>query len=234
MPNVFYSYKVTDKEAFFDVHELHHFKVLRLKIGDEIRFIDGNGSLFKGKIRKILSNMAIASIEESHRRHKEWKDRIILCLASSKWHRERLLIEKAIELGIDEIVEFESQYSVAHIRKFEKIDLLVRNAMKQSMNLFKPKIRLFSDFNDFIDWMRIQNDTKFILLDPNGERINDTMIPKGDLGLIVGPEGGFSKQELEIFNSLNLQRVKLGDRILRFETAALTGVIIFSYLKGRM
>ncbi|MDI3495374.1 MAG: rRNA (uracil1498-N3)-methyltransferase, partial [Pseudothermotoga sp.] len=59
MPNVFYSYKVDSREAFFDSHEIQHFKVLRLKKGDEIQFTDGQGNLFRGKITKISSDVAI-------------------------------------------------------------------------------------------------------------------------------------------------------------------------------
>jgi len=234
MPNIFYSCKVIDREAFFDEHEVHHFKVLRLKKGDEIRFTDGKGGLFEGKIQKVSTKEAVANIEKIQRISKEWKDRIFLCLASSKWQRERLLIEKAVELGVDCIVEFKSEKSVVQDRKIEKLDLLVRNSLKQSFNLFKPEIMLFNNLNDFINWAGSQHDLHFVLFDFNGERLNNIVIPRGDIGLIIGPEGGFSKFDLEKLDSLNPLKVKLGERILRFETAALVGIIVFSYLKGKL
>lgn len=235
MPNVFYSYKVIDnKKAFFDEHEVHHFKVLRMKKGDEISFTDGNGYLFEGKIQRISSNEATANIEKVQKFSKDWKDRIFLCLASSKWQRERLLIEKAVELGVDCIVEFKSENSIVKGREIEKLELLVRNSMKQSVNLFKPEIMLFDSLDDFIEWAKSRCDLQFVLFDFNGERLKDIVIPSDDVALIVGPEAGFSNSDLEKLDSLNPLRVKLGERILRFETAALAGIIIFSYLKGRL
>jgi len=234
MPNVFYCYRVNSKEAFFDSHEVQHFKVLRLKKGDEIQFTDGQGNLFRGKITKISSDVAIAAIEEVQKKVKDWEGKIILCISSSKWQRERLLIEKAVELGVDEIVEFKSENSVVKDRKIEKLKLLIRKSMKQSANLFKPVLRYFDDFQDFVQWLKVQNETDFVLFDFSGKKFRDTVISKDNVGIIIGPEGGFSKGEIDIFDSLGIFKVKLGDRILRFETAALTGIVIISYIKNRL
>lgn len=234
MPNVFYSYKVDSREAFFDSHEIQHFKVLRLKEGDRIQFTDGKGNLFKGKIKKISSDTAVVTIEEIQKKVRGWKEKIILCISSSKWQRERLLIEKAVELGVDEIVEFKSENSVIKDRKTEKLELLIRNSLKQSANLFKPTLRYFDEFQSFIQWIKAQNETNFILFDFSGKNIRDIVISKDNIGIIIGPEGGFSRNEIDIFDSLGVSKVKLGDRILRFETAALAGIIIISYFKNRL
>jgi len=130
-----------------------------------------------------------------------------------RWERTRLLIEKCVELGADEILLYRFERS-QHSVSLEKSLLVVREAAKQCRRYLFPKVKMVENL-DF--------DEKAITLDPDGSVNLLEMDVSGSITIVVGPEGGFSEREKELLKQRTIL-VNLGRKILRFETAAILTV----------
>lgn len=216
MPNAFYVFEVQDDLVFLDPFESQHLKTVRVKPGDEVTCIDGSGGIYrvimdsiekKGSRGKVISRTLV----------KRDKKFITVSVAATKWPRLRLVIEKATELGVNEIEIFESLRSVARVDK-EKTDrykAVVREAAKQSINPFFPIINIHKGLPHYEPSMLN------ILLDFNGKKMfyfRDKINSTEAIRLLIGPEGGFTEEEIETFRDSGIL-VSLGRRVLRVETA---------------
>lgn len=216
MPNAFYVFEVQDDTVFLDPFESNHLKTVRIKQGDEITCIDGLGGIYrvvvdslerKGSKGRILSREIV----------KRDKKNITVSVAATKWPRLRLVVEKATELGVNEIEIFESSRSIAKADK-EKADrykAVVREAAKQSINPFFPVVNIHKGLP------HQDSSTLNILLDFAGERMfdfKDKIASTESIRLLIGPEGGFTQEEIVGYRDSGIL-VSLGRRVLRVETA---------------
>ena len=212
-----------DGLAHFDEHEVHHLRVMRYSKGSEIKFTDGNGKLFLGK----LINRDTATIVKLIKTQKKPLPKIYIISAPVRWERTRFMVEKSVELGVSGLIFMNTNRTtrLETESKLKKVTLIARNAIKQCGSLYIPSVLRFSDF-DFPP-----NSTK-LMLDPEGETTLSKIIHiKERVVIAVGPEGGFTKEEKTSFESMEFKKIKMGSRILRTETAvivALTAINILS------
>ena len=133
-------------------------------------------------------------------------------------------VEKAVELGVDEISFLKSANSERSVLKMERIERIVVSAMKQSMKAFMPKLNELQALNQFVK--SCTQSVKLIAHLEDGEKkfISDYAKPNGDYCIMIGPEGDFSPPEIE--NALNqkFKSVSLGMSRLRTETAGVAVV----------
>ena len=197
--------------------ETRHLKALRLKSGDNIELFDGKGNVAKGILEFVgkKANVKISKIERSAQVLPE----IILWTAIPKGERADWLIEKAVEVGVSKIVPIIFRYSVVKPKKtkVERWKRLAVAACAQSKRAFIPEILEPITFKQALKSVK---DEKLILCHQDGRNIKDLKLNKKKLILIVGPEGGFDKSELEI----KADKLKLNKNILRTETAAVVSV----------
>ncbi|MCX6112341.1 MAG: RsmE family RNA methyltransferase [Proteobacteria bacterium] len=222
------------KGASLDIPEelIHRIKnVLRINDGDLVEFIDGKGLLVKTEVtgenrNKIFKVRSIENIK---------KDKPILGLAVSLIRRERfdLLVEKAVELGVDVIIPIETEYSrpfgpESYPKLIERWQKIADQALSQCKRIFKCRIDNVTKIQDAINNKNFDEKMFFHF---GGEKLNNDSIKEGRSHLfIIGPEGGFSPNEVDLFNKNNIKFYSLTDNILRTETAAFYVLSVANFL----
>lgn len=220
MPNIFFC-TPEDKTAIFDEHETNHLKVVKKSIGDEVVCTDGKGYKYTVKLNEIGKKRSFGEILESKYIEDTNPLKLILFAPSGKWERLRWILEKSVELGVDKIFITKTAFSNRdYTNKKEKIKLVIRDSCKQCIRYNFPEFEII----DFVNIFRFTPKNTFFL-DFNGEKFPENF--EGDAAIIVGPEGGFTEEELTILRK-NFKGLTLGKKILRFETAALVSLSYFA------
>lgn len=220
--NIFYappSQVKNDIIELMDQEADHASKVLRASEGDVLHIVDGDGGRYQGPIRRITKKTIQVEIEE-HRQDPPPEPTLILGLGIIK-KRDRLefAVEKAVELGASRICLFRSRRTVKENVRMDRLESIAISAMKQSLRAWLPEISFHHSFENMIDDFpdatvlaaheKIETDV-FDLPDQEDET----------LLLLVGPEGGFTSEEISLLKRRNARLVSLGPNRLRTETAA--------------
>ena len=235
---------VKEKRATVTGQELEHMRrVLRLRPGDRVTLFDNTGWEHEGIIRSYSSRAAEIEITSSNRPERESKLEIILAQAVGKGEKMDFVVEKATELGVRTIVPFLSSHAVPRIdakksvRRQERWQKIALGAAKQSGRTRIPEILALSDFTSLVSksWPCEQK----LLFGPgeSGEtlrKVTDHQAHPGSVLLVIGPEGGFTQEELSQASQHGFRTVQLGRRILRTETAAVAALSIVQFLWGDM
>jgi len=205
----------------------HLVKVLRKNIGDIVHFTNGNGLLAKGAIRMISSNSVDIELTESHLKQPP-KPQLTMVVAPTKNNdRYEWFLEKATEIGVREITPIITRYSEKKKINFERAERVLISSMKQSYQFYKPKINSIINFSDFL----IQNNDFKIMANLKTTRLitaND--LKSNNICLMIGPEGGFSDEEIIEARGNNILEISLGKNRLRSETAAVHSLSIIKTL----
>ena len=220
----------------------HIRKVLRLKAGDEILVFDGLGKEFEGTI--IEEGRLFVMVKIQHIFSSKGDSPLEVTLAQSLLKGEKMdyLIQKATELGVKEIIPFFSSRSVPLLEKsrglnrhhrWEKIAI---EASKQCGRGVVPKIEFLQDYSDMLH-AASTDDLRLILWEREGVKLKEVLErskEKTKIFFAIGPEGGFSQEEVEKSKRAGFVAVTLGRRILRAETASLCLLSILQYERGDM
>jgi len=202
----------------------HCIKVLRKQVGDEINLIDGKGTFYKAKITNANPKKCEFEIIETIKEPKPSFHRHLAIAPTKNMDRMEWLIEKVTELGIDEISFFQSFHSERKIIKIDRLEKKVISAMKQSLKAKKPILNELKAYksildnakevNKFIAYVDFDNETHF---KNELDKVTDTLV-------LIGPEGDFTEEEVQMAVSKGFKKVSLGKSRLRTETAALAAV----------
>ncbi|MEO0225731.1 MAG: RsmE family RNA methyltransferase [candidate division WOR-3 bacterium] len=218
------SSNITQKDFLITNSEARHIiRVLRKKIDDELFFTDGCGWQYRGRITEMRNLVIKGEVLESTFIPREPGVRLTLAFGLLKGARNDFLIEKCTELGVYAFQPFLSRYSVIHkpgpnkILRFSKI---AQAAMKQSLRTILPAILPVIPFSTLIDNLKDFNHV--LVADPNGPVSLDTRDLSGQSSLlIIGPEGGLAREEIDALLIKGAKSFSLGKTRLRSETAAL-------------
>lgn len=222
MKNLFYQPALSSGTLHLDADESRHAtKVLRRKAGDIIHVTDGKGNLYTCRITDPKPGQC-TFVVESVQREKDRAFHIHIAIAPTK-NADRIewFVEKAIEIGIDEISFVECDNSERTTIKPDRIQKLVISAMKQSLKFSIPKINPVRQLRDFI------NDSgsgeKYIaFVDQNNpDELSKRANVSSRYVVLVGPEGDFTPAELDAALKHGFTKVALGPSRLRTETAGL-------------
>ncbi len=225
LPNLYFCIP-KDDAVYFDEHEVTHMKVMRLKEGEIIEATDGNGGKYKVVVKRIDKYSAVGNVI-SYEFVESPEGRLVLFAPSGRWERLRWTIEKAVELGVDEIYVFNNERASRHYEdKQEKLELVVREAAKQCVRYTFPVIKPI----EFLDIFSLAPESTYIL-DFKGRKIPKRI--SKNVGIIAGPEGGFSQKELSLLKK-RFRSICLGKKILRFETAIILATGVFSMKLGKI
>ncbi|MBP7511925.1 MAG: 16S rRNA (uracil(1498)-N(3))-methyltransferase [Bacteroidia bacterium] len=231
----FFYYPNLNSESIFAFNEeesKHCIKVLRKKIGDTLNLIDGKGTEAIAVIDSDNPKKCSGQIQEriQHKPNRNYS--IHLAIAPTK-NIERIewLLEKAIEIGLDEITFincFNSERDKINLDRLQKIAIA---AIKQSKQFYLPQINPIVSFDSFVKKSAL-GQTKFIAYCPTNSTQNLIHLipsePHNISILLVGPEGDFSPQEVKIAEENGFMACSLGNSILRSETAGLYGISLFA------
>ena len=158
-----------------------------------------------------------------------WKNHIHLAVAPTKnMDRMEWLAEKATEIGLDEITFLDCRYSERKVLKTERIEKILVSAIKQSLKARLPILHGMTAFADFV--RQPFSGQKFIAHCYQNERqeLKDIIRPGEDAVVLIGPEGDFSEEEVNVALSNGFTPISLGPSRLRTETAALVATHIIN------
>lgn len=221
--HLFYTPDIKDKLYYLNETESKHcVRVLRLDVGDEIQLIDGKGGFYNSKI--IDANPKKCGIEVIETKHEFGKRNHYLHIAiapTKNIDRFEWFLEKATEIGIDEITPILCEHSERKVIKPERLEKVIISAVKQSIKAYKPVLNDLMLYSDFIK--QSFEGQKLIAHCEENEKIllKNEYQPRSSAIILIGPEGDFSPSEIELARQNNYKEISLGESRLRTETAGI-------------
>ncbi|MCU0445272.1 MAG: 16S rRNA (uracil(1498)-N(3))-methyltransferase [Microscillaceae bacterium] len=220
---LFYTQNIEASTATLSEEESNHcLKVLRKKMGDIVHFTDGKGKLYQAKIinnhPKQCQLQIIDVLTDLPRR----AFHLHLAIAPTKnIERMEWLLEKLVEIGIDEISFLHCEHSERKQLNISRLEKIAQSAMKQSLNLHLPIIQPLQKYGNFINAITAQQKFIAYLPETTPTLLKHQFEPATGYCLLIGPEGDFSPQEVKMALTKGFVPVSLGSARLRTETAGL-------------
>ena len=218
---LFYLENPKDEIILSTEESKHATKVLRKKEGDMLNFTDGKGGFYKAVITLADSRKCRLKIVSNDQKEKQHNYYLHIAIApTKKMDRYEWFLEKATEIGIDEITPIICSRSERKIIKTERCNRILLSAMKQSLKFHKPKLNEAISLKGFLKQDFEGN--KYISHCDGAERIElkNEKTEKKTL-ILIGPEGDFSPNEIEMALKNQFKAVSLGNSRLRTETAGI-------------
>lgn len=221
--NLFYAPGLSGSTYMLDENESKHaVQVLRLKVTDKIRLMDGNGNFYDAEIlsahpKKCEVTISSSTTVSSRKLH------LHIAVAPTKMNdRLEWFLEKATEIGVDEITPVICERSERRATNHERFDKVIVTAMKQSLQPFKPILHEQQTLSAFLN----ESPPGFIAHCAEGERmeLKKCSFHSPQVTILIGPEGDFTNSEIDAAIAAGWIPVSLGTSRLRTETAALVAV----------
>lgn len=207
----------------------HCLRVLRMKEGDALRIADGKGTFYNAVISAAQGKRCMVHVESEERQEPLWNGHLHIAMAPTKlMDRNEWFVEKAVEIGVDEITFIRTDHSERDVIKMERIEKIAVSAMKQSQKATLPVLNGMTGFRSFVE--RGFDGDRFIAHCEPGSKVllQDAVVPGHDTLVLIGPEGDFSPSEIEMALKAGFKPISLGPSRLRTETAALVAVHIMN------
>ncbi len=229
--------QITDKTVTVTGPDVNHIaKVLRTKCGETLFICDGTGNDYETVITSITKDFIRADIVRSYPCTTEPETKITLFQGLPKQGKMEWIIEKCTEVGVHTIVPVQMSRSVVKLtaeqakKKLERWRKTAESAAKQCGRGVIPHIAPPIT----MDELKGSNLPEFLLLPYEDEQANPVRTAlkskkRASAGIFIGPEGGFSPEEVETLKSLGAHSVTLGPRILRTETAGMIALSLLLY-----
>lgn len=224
----------------------HAVRVLRLREGNSLWITNGKGTFFEGKILSTTAKHCIYEVVRSWDDRKLWNGSIHLAVAPTKnMERMEWLVEKATEIGFDSLTLLRCECSERKTIREDRLTKIVAAAMKQSHKAFKPAIHPIVSLKDFL--AKPFPEQKFIAHCLEGTEADerealshiskrnflfDLVEREAQTLVLIGPEGDFTQEELNLAIQAGYTPVSLGESRLRTETAALVAVHLMNLKKA--
>lgn len=212
--------------------DVNHIKnVLRMKPGEKIRVSNQKGQDYFCSILELGDDFVQADILDSEAANTELSAKIYLFQALPKGDRMETVIQKAVELGVHEIIPVAMKYCVVKLdakkaeNKRKRWQAIAESAAKQSKRSLIPVVHEVMSFKEALSYAKecrvnlvpYENERG---MEVTGEAFSE--LQKDDtISVMIGPEGGFSEEEIELVKEENMKIISLGKRILRTDTAAI-------------
>lgn len=241
MPRFFTQY-IQDNTAFLRGEDVRHVgQVLRMRPGEELTLCDGAGTDYQARITSLSETEIALEILSSEPSRSEPSLRLHLYQCCPKGDKLEWIIQKCVELGVYDITPVLSRFCVSRpdgksaAKKGERYQKIALSAAKQSgrgrIPTVRPQISLDKALEELAAWPSLffyEHSTRPL------RSVLAQFLPGGDIGLLIGSEGGFSPEEAEQAASAGLQTVSLGPRILRCETAPLVACTAVLFATGNL
>ncbi|MHC1683483.1 MAG: 16S rRNA (uracil(1498)-N(3))-methyltransferase [Clostridiaceae bacterium] len=232
---------INDNIALIEGDDVKHInKVLRLKIGEIININNFQGEEFLARLTEIDKKVAKAEILESLEINNESYIDIVLFQGVPKSSKMDLIVQKATELGVKEIVPMITDRVVVNVseyKKLERLNKIAQEACKQSKRSIVPKVKEPTEFSEILK--TIEDFDLVVVPYENAENYGIKAMMKNikkenikSIAILIGPEGGFEDSEITALKEKNAEIVTLGPRILRTESAGFTCISILMYEIG--
>ena len=212
-----------------DDEHLHCTKVLRKQVGDELFVTDGLGSIFTVRISNITKDKTITEIIDKKTEISPESKLAIAISPTKNAARIEWFVEKAVEVGIQEIIIFQAKRTEKKSFNQKRIEKIIISAMKQSLNTHLPVLKYAHSLKEVIAFGQ-SYDQKFIAYcDGPTEVLVNKYIPAASSIVLIGPEGDFTNDEIADAINANYTPISLGKSRLRTETAGLAALMMMKY-----
>ena len=220
--HLLYSPDITGKKYSLSEEEsCHAVRVLRLKQGDFIHLTDGKGAIYKAEITESNHKKCMLEVIDVQRECGKRNYYLHIAIAPTKnISRFEWFLEKAVEIGIDEVTPIICDCSERKILKTGRLNKIIIAAMKQSLSAYLPRMNEAINYTDFI---RLGFDGQKFIANCSEKitRLSICYKSQNNALILIGPEGDFSQNELALAVKNGYNSVGLGKNRLRTETAAL-------------
>lgn len=218
-----------NRDVIISHDAFHHLSVLRLRVGDELLLLDGDGHLGRAKLQSISRSTAVAQVLESWQEQEELLP-LRLIQGLPRGEKFEWLLEKGVELGISTFTPVLSERSQLRGEKFARWQKIIQEAARQSR---RPILPVLEELRPLPQALSETNEILRLMLWEEGSIPLNAALPQdlpASCALLVGPEGGFSTVEAQAAAAAGFVPVSLGKRILRTETA---GMAVAAILQNR-
>ncbi|MDY2735085.1 16S rRNA (uracil(1498)-N(3))-methyltransferase [Intestinibacter sp.] len=215
----------------------HISKVLRCKVGEKLEICDKDNSEYVCEITDISKNQVDLNIIEKNEIKRESDLKVKLYQGLPKSTKMEFILQKLTEVGVDEIILVSTKRSVVKVddkkegKKLERWERIIYEAAKQSKRGKIPTLRGVLSFDEALEDMK--NNDMNICPYENEKTVSIKSAIRGsdinNIGIFVGPEGGFEEEEIQTLQDIDSKVVSLGPRILRTETASVVASSIVLY-----
>jgi 16S rRNA (uracil1498-N3)-methyltransferase len=232
--------QVREHEIVIIGMDVNHIKnVLRMKLGEELQISDGNNKKYLCEIASMTSDEVCVKIKENLISDTELPSKIYLFQGLPKGDKMELIIQKAVELGVYEIIPVATKRAVVKLddkkaaKKVERWNAISEGGAKQSGRNVIPQVKMVMSYKEAMQYASNLDVVlvPYELADGMDEtrHIVESIEPGQSIGIFIGPEGGFETEEVEVALGNGAKAITLGKRILRTETAGLTTLSILMY-----
>ncbi|RZK76740.1 MAG: 16S rRNA (uracil(1498)-N(3))-methyltransferase [Pedobacter sp.] len=231
--HVFYTPDIDSDQYVLNEEESRHcVKVLRLVIGAQVYLIDGKGGLYKAEIISETKRNVGLKVLESTKEYNKRNHHLHIAVAPTKnIDRIEWFLEKATEIGIDEITPIICDRSERRVIKEDRLNKVITAAVKQSLQAYHPVLNPQVNLSDFLNMPRDSN--KMIahcISEASRQYIDQVARPKQRYTILIGPEGDFTPDEISLALRCGYKPLTLGNTRLRTETAALEACFEVNYI----
>ena len=222
----FYDGPFDTDQLLLDGSEAHHLlHVLRMRTGESVLLFNGTGAEAEGVITNTSRKSAEIQVTARHAAQISAQVPLILATAVPKGDRFRWLVEKAAELGVTKLVPLLTERSSVDPgeNRLKKLQQTIVSAAKQSGQIQLMELAEVQRWDEFLSAVS-QTECRLLMADPKGSRIDLFKPAKNSeaaVVILIGPEGGFSPEEIQTALNQGAESVRLSEGILRMETAAI-------------
>lgn len=229
---IFYAPDISGNTYTLNEEESKHcIRVLRLDSGDEITLVNGKGGLYKTRIVKPEPKRCQVEVFEAVTEYEKRNHYLHIAIAPTKnIERFEWFLEKATEIGIDEITPLLCEHSERKVINNERLEKIIVSAMKQSVKAYLPKLNQIMTFKQFL---QTNNDGELYIAHCNKKdlsHLKNEIHPYQKVTILIGPEGDFSPEEVNQAIQLKFKEISLGTSRLRTETAGVVACHIANLL----
>ena len=231
---LFYNSEITTQTTqitFDKIESKHIVRVLRKQVNDILKITNGKGFLFDVKIIIASDKKCLAEVVHFEETLKPWNYYLHIAIAPTK-NNDRIewFLEKATEIGVDEITPIICANSERRIVKLERFEKIIQSAMKQSLKFTLPKLNEPVKLNDFLK-QGIDGQVCIAHCEEQQKTLLQSVVKSSEkTTILIGPEGDFSSEEIKKCLAKNMTPISLGESRLRTETAALVAVNTISFI----
>ena len=220
--------------------DVNHMKnVLRMKLHEKAEISDGESRTYLCEVEAYEEDVAVLHILEEMEADTEPASKLYLFQGLPKSDKMELIVQKAVELGVYQVIPVAMKRSVVRLddkkaaKKVERWGEIARSAAKQSGRGIVPKVGGLLKYDEAL-MLSKELDVVMIPYElaegmERTKQIMESVKPGQSVGIFIGPEGGFEKEEVEQAKEAGASEITLGKRILRTETAGLTALSILMY-----
>lgn len=220
---LFYVPNFSGTEIIFDETESKHaVRVLRLQNGNRVKVVDGKGGFYQAEISDANPKKCKLSIIGFNKEFGKKDFHLHIAIAPTKnIDRFEWFLEKATEIGIDEITPLLTSHSERKTVNPERLEKILVSAMKQSLKAYLPKMNNMTTFKELVINNKTENKYIAYCDEIRKEHLKNVGIRGKNALILIGPEGDFSPDEIQVALENSFKVVSLGNARLRTETAGI-------------